>query len=71
MFDSVQDVKVRGMALQVDRQLRQIKFQLEEDYGWIKIGDVIDAITEQTHPTGELNKLTSQLSATLCFSSAI
>lgn len=45
LFDQVQDVKVRGVVLKVDQQLRQIKFQMEEDYDWIKIDDVIRVIT--------------------------
>ncbi|WP_342435891.1 YolD-like family protein [Paenibacillus sp. FSL L8-0436] len=45
MFDPVQDIKVRGVVLAVDRQLRQIKLQMEYDYSWIKIDGVIQVIT--------------------------
>ncbi|WP_342436674.1 hypothetical protein NSS79_25580 [Paenibacillus sp. FSL L8-0436] len=45
LFEPAQDVKVRGMVLKVEQQLRQIKFQLEEDYDWIKIDDVVKVIT--------------------------
>lgn len=39
------DLKVRGVVVKVDRQLRRIKFQMEEDFSWIKIDDVIRVIT--------------------------
>jgi hypothetical protein len=45
LFDPYKDLKVRGVVVQVDRQLRRIKFQSEEDYSWIKIDDVIRVIT--------------------------
>lgn len=45
LFDPFADLKVRGAVLKVDKQLRQIKFQSEEDYSWIKIDDVIRVIT--------------------------
>ncbi len=44
-FDSVQDIKIRGVVLAIDRQLRRIKFQMEYDYDWIKIDDVIQVTT--------------------------
>lgn len=45
LFDPYKDLKVRGVVQRVDRQLRRIKFQSEEDYSWIKIDDVIRVIT--------------------------
>ncbi|MNO46957.1 YolD-like protein [compost metagenome] len=41
LFDPRQDIEIRGVVLAVDRQLRQIKFQMEHDYDWIKIDNVI------------------------------
>lgn len=45
LFDPYKDLKVRGVVVKVDRQLRRIKFQSEEDFSWIKIDDVIRVIT--------------------------
>lgn len=45
LFDPYKDLKVRGVVVKVDRQLRRIKFQMEEDFSWIKIDDVIRVIT--------------------------
>lgn len=45
LFDPGQDIKVRGVVLAVDRQLRQIKFQMGYDYDWIKIDNVIQVST--------------------------
>lgn len=45
LFDSYKNLKVRGAVVKVDRQLRQIKFQSEEDYSWIQIDDIIRVIT--------------------------
>lgn len=45
LFDPYKDLKIHGVVVQVDRQLRRIKFQSEEDYSWIKIDDVIRVIT--------------------------
>ncbi|MEK3698223.1 YolD-like family protein [Paenibacillus sp. FSL R10-2199] len=45
LFDPYKDLMVRGVVVQVDRQLRRIKFQSEVDYSWIKIDDVIRVIT--------------------------
>ncbi|MFF2910032.1 YolD-like family protein [Paenibacillus sp. NPDC057934] len=44
-FDPVRDIKIRGVVLAVDRQLRRIKLQMEYDYDWIKIDDVIQVTT--------------------------
>lgn len=45
LFDPYKDLKVRGVVVKVDRQLRRIKFQSEEDFSWINIDDVIRVIT--------------------------
>jgi hypothetical protein len=45
LFDPGQDINVRGVVLAVDRQLRQIKFKMENDYNWIKIDNVIRVTT--------------------------
>ncbi|WP_438497996.1 YolD-like family protein [Paenibacillus sp. IHBB 3054] len=45
LFNLEQDIKLRGMVLKVDRQLRRIKLQLEDDYDWVKIDDLIGVIT--------------------------
>lgn len=45
LFDPAEDIKVRGVVLAVDRQLRQIKFQVELDCNWIKIDNVIRVTT--------------------------
>ncbi|WP_169834386.1 hypothetical protein [Paenibacillus donghaensis] len=45
LFNPSQDIKIRGVVLAVDRQLRRIKFQMEYDYDWIKIDDVIQVTT--------------------------
>lgn len=45
LFDHYKDLKVRGVVVQVDRQLRRIKYQSEEGYSWIKIDDVIQVNT--------------------------
>lgn len=45
LFDPYRDLKVRGAVVKVDRQLRRIKFQSEEDYSWIQIDDIIRVIT--------------------------
>lgn len=45
LFDPWQDIEVRGVVLAVDHQLQQIKFQMEYDYDWIKIDNVIQVTT--------------------------
>ncbi|MNC83398.1 YolD-like protein [compost metagenome] len=45
LFDPEQDHKIRGVVMSVDLQLRQVKLQIEYDYDWIKIDDVIQATT--------------------------
>jgi hypothetical protein len=45
LFDPRQDIEIRGIVLAVDRQLRRIKLQMENDYDWIKIDDVIQVTT--------------------------
>ncbi|OKP91826.1 hypothetical protein A3844_01555 [Paenibacillus helianthi] len=42
-FDPVQDKKIRGVVLAVDRQLRRIKLQME--YDWIKIDNIVGVYT--------------------------
>lgn len=44
LFDPVDDKRLRGIVMRVDQQLHQIKLRTsDEDWEWIKIGDVIDA----------------------------
>jgi hypothetical protein len=45
LFNPRQDIEIRGIVLAVDRQLRQIKFQMEHEYDWIKIDNVIQVTT--------------------------
>lgn len=44
-FEPVQDIKLRGIVLAIDKQLRRIKLQTDDDYDWIKIDDVIQVTT--------------------------
>lgn len=44
-FEPVQDTKLRGVMMAIDRQLRRIKLQTVDDYDWIKIDDVIQVTT--------------------------
>lgn len=44
-FKQVQDIKIRGVVMAIDKQLRRIKLQMEYDYDWIKIDDVIQVTT--------------------------
>ncbi|WP_445745081.1 hypothetical protein [Paenibacillus sp. FSL R10-2791] len=44
-FEPVQDIKLRGVVTAIDRQLRRIKLQTDDDYDWIKIDDVIQVTT--------------------------
>lgn len=44
LFNSTEDKQIRGIVIRVDQQLQQIKLRTsDDDYEWIKIGDVIDA----------------------------
>lgn len=45
LFDPRHDIEIRGIVLAVDRQLRQIKFQMEHDCDLIKIDNVIQVIS--------------------------
>lgn len=45
LFVPDQDLKIRGVVMGMDRQLRQIKLQMEYDYVWINIDDVIQLTT--------------------------
>ncbi|AIQ18608.1 hypothetical protein H70357_19305 [Paenibacillus sp. FSL H7-0357] len=45
LFDPEKDHKIRGVVMSVDLQLRQVKLQIEYEYDWIKIDDVIHATT--------------------------
>lgn len=45
LFDPFTDIKVRGIVHRVNLPMRQIKIQMEEDYCWIKMDDVIRIIT--------------------------
>ncbi|MEK5400194.1 YolD-like family protein [Paenibacillus sp. FSL K6-2859] len=40
-FEPVQDIKIQGVVMAIDKELRRIKLQMEYDYDWIKIDDVI------------------------------
>jgi hypothetical protein len=44
-FEPVQDIKIWGVVMAIDRQLRRIKLQLENDYDWINVDDVIQVTT--------------------------
>ncbi|MNO34252.1 YolD-like protein [compost metagenome] len=44
-FEPVQDIKLRGIVMAIDKQLRRIKLQTDDDYDWIKIDDVIQVTT--------------------------
>ncbi|MEK4189958.1 hypothetical protein NYE35_23495 [Paenibacillus sp. FSL L8-0494] len=44
-FEPVQNIKLRGVVMAIDRQLRRIKLQTDDDYDWIKIDDVIQVTT--------------------------
>lgn len=44
-FEPVRDIKIRGIVMAVDKQLRRIKLQTDDDYDWIKIDDVIQVTT--------------------------
>ncbi|WP_440960521.1 YolD-like family protein [Paenibacillus nitricinens] len=44
-FEPVQDIKIRGVGMAIDRQLRRSKLQMENDYDLINIDDVIQVTT--------------------------
>lgn len=44
-FEQVQDIKIRGIVMTIDKHLRRIKLQTDDDYDWIKIDDVIQVTT--------------------------
>ncbi|MEK5237602.1 YolD-like family protein [Paenibacillus sp. FSL L8-0470] len=45
LFDPEKDHKIRGVVMSVDLQMRQVKLQIEYEYDWIMIDDVIQATT--------------------------
>ncbi|MEK3942251.1 YolD-like family protein [Paenibacillus sp. FSL H3-0310] len=44
-FGEYEDRSIHGIVMRVDRQLKQIKFHHDGDWEWIKLEEVIEAIT--------------------------
>ncbi|MEK5415277.1 YolD-like family protein [Paenibacillus sp. FSL L8-0708] len=45
LFGEYEDRSIHGIVMRVDRQLKQIKFHHDDDWEWIKLEEVIEAIT--------------------------